>query len=220
MKALKIIIPGNIFILIAFNLVFFNTYPQMKEMDIKKLKSLGRESLINIAAEQIKQKHPEFNSANFDRIKVMASNKRVYVTFNMSVKFVPRRSAFYYGVYYDITDRLKSLAPISNPPNYKDRKNPIFFVKDDKIEETIDQLLDIINSDNNIEPVPGKNLSEEEEMIIRDKGKFYEIEVVSEYYEAFCKIKIKTGKVYDIISNPLISDYGEIDDDEIFEEIK
>jgi len=186
-----------------------------EEMNVEDIRKLGRKGIIDLAVESIKQSptidSSTFDIKNFDRIKVMASNKSIYVTFNMTILYVPINSAAHYGVYVNLIDNLMSFSRVANPRDYKeDIKTKLkFFTPTEESEKAIAFVLDAIR----------KNDRSESEFTIYEKPDYYEIEIVEEEVEGGYKIDKITGKIYDVYHDHLVPRPRE-KDKEKFEEIK
>ena len=186
-----------------------------EEMNVEDIRKLGRKGIIDLAVESIKQSPTidasTFDIKNFNRIKVMASNKSVYVTFNMTILYVPINSAAHYGVYVNLIDNLMSFSRVANPKDYKeDIKTKLkFFTPAEESEKAIAFVLDAIR----------KNDRSESEFTIYEKPDYYEIEIVEEEVEGGYKIDKITGKIYDVYHDHLVPRPRE-KDKEKFEEIK
>lgn len=211
-----------ILLLISIFLVGCQTTPKVEEepkegeeMNVKDIRKLGRKGIIDLAVESIKQSpiidSSTFDIKNFDRIKVMASNKSVYVTFNMTILYVPINSVAHYGVYVNLIDNLMSFSRVANPRDYKeDIKTKLkFFTPTEESEKAIAFVLDAIR----------KNDRSESEFTIYEKPDYYEIEIVEEEVEGGYKIDKITGKIYDVYHNHLVPRPRERDEEK-FEEIK
>ncbi len=67
---------------------------------MESLEGLGRDELVRMAVEEIRRSGDweGFDPAAFDRISARADAESLWVTFAMSVRFVPRAGAHAYGV--------------------------------------------------------------------------------------------------------------------------
>ncbi|MBQ4822177.1 hypothetical protein [Aquimarina sp. MMG016] len=77
----------------------------MHSQDIKKeverLKTLGKDSLVNLAWNKFNQNKSTkyiINKSEFDYTRVLASDKRVIISFERNVFYVPLYSQFYYNL--------------------------------------------------------------------------------------------------------------------------
>ena len=70
------------------------SYGQDNTQKLIDLKVLGRDSLINMAIDQIvnDESFSDFNRGNFDSIKVYIEDDDIYVVFSMAVLFSPMNS--------------------------------------------------------------------------------------------------------------------------------
>jgi len=213
----------NVLILISIFLVGCQATPKVikeelkegKEMNVEDIRKLGRKGIIDLAVERIRQSptidSSSFDIKDFDRIKVMASDQSVYVTFNMSIRYVPLNSASHYGVYVNLIENLMSFGHVSNPRDYKEdiEAKLKFFTPMEESEKAIAFVLDAIR----------KNDRSESEFTIYEKPNYYEIEIVEEEVEGGYKVDKVTGKIYDVYHDQLVPPPGDRDEEK-FEEIK
>jgi len=204
------------------------------DADIKKLKQLGRKELIRLAAEKVRSKDNNFDPENFDRIKVMASKQTIYVSFDMSFKYVPQISAFMYNVSVDLyksdnNSEYQILVPLftsfieSNPKGYISKKEVGFFSPTEDSRKAIDFILNTMNKTHKDGFYAKKTWPWGHEMIIRDKNDHYQIEERHPATIGYYSIKKKSGKIYDeghmhLIENPRPIELEGFE--EKFEEIK
>ena len=178
-------------------------------MNIEELKKLDRESIIELAINQLKERFKSFNPEHFDEIKVMMSETSLYVTFNITFKYVPMKSSYYYGVYINLVESLTSRVPISNPQYHKIKDKVYFFTPTEESKKAVSFVLEAIKSAGEF-PEP---------MIIRDNRKYYEIEIVSEDVAGGYKIEKGSGKLFDDWHDSLVHPPKD-EDEEIFTELK
>lgn len=188
------------------------------EANIKKLKQLGRKELIRRAAEKVRSGDNTFNPENFDRIKVFASKHTIYVSFDMSFKYLPQNSKYMHSATVDLyksdnNSGFRSLLSIastieSNPVGYRSKKEAGFFSPTEDSRKAIDFILNTMNKIHKDGFYAKKTLPLNHEMIIRDKNDHYQIEERSTNTEGYYSIKKKSGEIFDenhchISRNPL-----------------
>ena len=193
---------------------------------VKKFKKLGRERIIQLAAEELRREadsESNFKVENFDQIKVMASEKNIYVTFSMSFRYVPLNSSAYYGVYVSLTEDMMSYRSHDNREDeYNYRQLLKFFVPRKESKKAIAFVINAINKSGKVGSIDNGKLPENDYMIIRDKPSYYGIERVSrvsKYVLSFYKIDKISGKIYDATHEQL-APLPEENNEEKFEEIK
>ncbi|MBU0729219.1 MAG: hypothetical protein KKE17_04475 [Proteobacteria bacterium] len=175
-------------------------YPE----DINEMK-LTKSDIIQKAVETFKD--PSFKIENFDRIKVMVSEKAVIVFFNMSVRYVPFNGDFFYGVAVDLTRRTRSLGRLSNPRDTPKGERPIFYAPSKEFEQAISFVTKLVGK-------PADNAT----MDILDNSRYYDILVISEFQESSYKIDKATGQIFDERHNHLVP--AKDIEEELFREIK
>jgi len=193
---------------------------------VEKFKKLGRERIIQLAAEEVRREvdsESNFKVENFDQIKVMASEKNIYVTFSMPFRYVPLNSSAYYGVYVSLTEDMMSCRPHDNREDeYNYRQELKFFVPTKESKKAIALVINAINQSGKVGSIDNGKLPENDYMIIRDKPSYYGIERVSrvsKYVLSFYKIDKISGKIYDATHEQL-APLPEENNEEKFEEIK
>jgi hypothetical protein len=184
-------------------------------MDVKEIKDLGRDGIIKMVVDKIVMSSSTdgetFELENFDRVKVMASDRTVYVTFDMSVRYVPLQSRFCYGLYVNITDMMSSMATIGNPSDFMEDGPAKFFQPTEESRKAIAFVKEAFKREgtDHFEP-----------FTIFDMGDHYDIEMVNEWVEAGVKVDKETGKVSGEYHNHL-EPMPDLEDEvrEVFEEI-
>ena len=101
-------------------------------MNAEEIINLSQESIIKIAIDKLNQRFTkaeiiDFDPANFDRVKVMVAADSVSISFGMAYRYVPINSAFYYGIYINLTENVISYKPLSNPQDQDHSRKPKFF---------------------------------------------------------------------------------------------
>jgi hypothetical protein len=193
--------------LILFALLSLPVFATANEANIKKLKQLGRKNLIRLAAEKVRSGDNTFNPENFDRIKVLASNHTLYVSFDMSFKYVPQNSTYKYDVSVDLyksdnNSEYQILPSItscieSNPKGYISKKESGFYSPTEVSRKAIDFVLNTMNRAHKDGFYAKKTWPWDHEMIIRDKNDHYEIEERHPATIGYYSIKKKSGKIYE-----------------------
>jgi hypothetical protein len=179
------------------------------EVNINELKQLGRKELIRLAAEEVRRLgDDDFNPGNFDRIRVMAGKDSIYVSFSMSIKYVPQNSIYKYDATVDFSgpDRYSEFqvmpisivsSPKSNPKNYISKKEVGFFSPTEDSRKAIDFVLNAMKRHTKCGYYTKKKWPWNYEMIIRDKNDHYEIEEILPSVIGYYSIKKISGKIYD-----------------------
>jgi hypothetical protein len=198
----------SLFIFITLTAVPLRSYPQIKIMTVDQYLELGRDSIISLAFEEIKSRreHPDFRPGHFDRIRVMAGQESVYVTFGMSFNYVPSHSAAYYGAYVNLTDRMTSFTALRNPDGYSPAGNLRFYVPDNTSEKARTFITSVLGEEM-IDPVR-----------VYDHRKYYRIESGNKDIYFGFKIKKSSGEIFDEFHEHLL--VAPDDEEELFREIK
>ena len=177
----------SLFILIALASVPQPVCPQINTMTVEQYIELGRDSIISLAVEEIKnpKAYQDFQPDHFDRIRVMAGQESVYVTFGMSFSFVPSHSAAYYGIYVNLTDRMTSCSALRNPADYSPAGKTRFYIPDRNSEKARTFITSVLGEEM-IDPIR-----------VYDHRRYYRIESGDENIYFGLKIKKSTGEIYD-----------------------
>jgi hypothetical protein len=184
---------------------------QAQKKSFEELEKMSRGELIQMAVDGINNspylKNASFNITNFDRISVSFCNsgeiKSVWVSFDMSYRFVPLNSCYYYGFAVNLCDGLNSYGPVCN---YKNPSGcPIgpqkFYNFTVEYNKVIQFIINSINNSSKVPHIPDGKLYKDDGMTIYEKEKYYQIEISSPSGSLYYKIKKNTGKAYDITSD-------------------
>jgi hypothetical protein len=171
-------------------------------MKIDEIKKLGRDAIINLAVEKLNQQFTEagvsdFNPANFDRIKVKINENSVSVSFGMVYRYIPLDSAFYYGVFINLTENLISYDLLANPKDNNHPGKPKFFTPTLESDKAIFFILDASNKSFEVDPIIDGQLPDDTTITIYETPDHYDIEVNSEYVVSNFKINKISGEIYD-----------------------
>lgn len=178
-----------IFILIISNL----SYGQNNAQKYMELKALGRDSLINMAIDQIinDSSFEGFNQENYDSIKVYIEGDDLYVVFSMSVLFSPINSSYIYSITVHLTDGSKSWSPLTNPKDKKGKNPRIFYIPEQEQKKALKFIYKSGKAPVNTE------------VTIFDHPEYYEVEEMSISNASFYKINKEDGKIFDEIYEEL-----------------
>ena len=176
-------------------------------LNLEYAKSLPRDEIIKIAHEKIIESgFQNFSPDLFDRIIVGYNSESVFVSFQMSLRFVPFNSCYGYEIYYDIVNQYSSWQPICS--NNQSDSRRIFFIADEETEREIAGLIEFLNIELPLPTYLKVTIIEEEE--------YYQYQEMSASYAYFFKINKITKEIYDEVEEELAV---EEDSEEEFTEI-
>ncbi|MEE9611688.1 MAG: hypothetical protein V3W19_10565 [Desulfatiglandales bacterium] len=166
-------------------------------MNPEEIMKLGRGAIIRTASERIDDS--SFKVENFDiiKVKVIAKRNDVWVTFNMSFRYVPINSCFYYAVAVGLVSEIRSMSPICNPDNFKGKKRTEFFQPTEESKKAVAFVIDVVSNSENDGNADEWKLSEDTTMTIYDNAEYFSIQVESAYQVSFYKIAKDSGRIYD-----------------------
>jgi len=181
--------------------------------DVDALKQLGKDSLVKLALSYM-DKSIDISQYN---IKVLANESGAIVSFRIPVKYIPYNSEYFYDASVDISNDFISYANYSNPEDYQ--SNTVSFYKPtEEHQENIKFVINAINESKN-ENIVQVNIAQlTDDLIIREKPDYYDIEYVSEQYDLVYKINKISGEIYELAIGYLEPDpneNGRIEYDEI-----
>lgn len=182
--------------------------------EIDNAKRLGKDSIVQIALQLINKKI----DINNYKVKVMANSTNVFVSFYTPIKYVPSKSVFYYSAGVNITEKTIVYSPVSNPSDYTySKKNISFYRPTEKARKSIEFVVNAVNKSNEVGSIDIQTF--DDNMIIREKRKYYDIIIISTYQESSYKIDKISGKIYDA-QHAHLELLPVEEDDDLFEEIK
>lgn len=128
-------------------------------------------------------------------ITIVEGNTEAF--FYRPVKFVPRNFCAYYDVKLNVTtDNFRLYSFKSNPEGRKTKDNvEVLYNPATKDRQKIKFVLDALKTD--MESFNVNDLTTEDEMVIIEEKRYYQVTLVSPHQESFYKIDKKTGKLYD-----------------------
>ena len=80
---------------------------------IENLKNMGRDSLASIAREFIEDKFGNKIPESY-RTRVYGNENEIYVSFDLSIRYVPRDSVYYYGCTVTLVNKSINLSPLTH----------------------------------------------------------------------------------------------------------
>lgn len=168
-------------------------------MNIDYLAKLDDSNLIAMAINRI---DTPFSPEYYDRINIFRSEDWLYVSFNMSICYVPANSQYLYSVYVYLSQHMVSYHGLENPDDYEGDGNT-FFIPGKESDEAIQQVVSALKKNGEIEFTEDGCLHPAESMIIKDNPDYFGIEVVSETWDYSCKINKNSSQVYDVVIGTL-----------------
>jgi hypothetical protein len=191
--------------------IYMNKEGIKMNKEVEKIVQLGKDSIVQLALKLINKK---VGVENFTRIKVMTNGKDIFVSFRNPIKYLPKKTAFYFDIGVSLFEKTISLNSISNPEGYN-KKNILFYTDTEETKMNISFVIQAINTSNNVDSIDVENF--EDDMIIRENKNYYSITVSSEFYNSWYKMEKFSGKLYDQGHDHSIPD--EIDNEDTFKEI-
>lgn len=173
-------------------------------MNVEELQQLNKDSLIKLALGYM-DKSIEVTQYN---IKVLANGSDVIVSFRIPLKYIPYNSEYFYDASVDIGNDFISYANYSNPEDYQSN-TVTFYVPTEEHQENIKFIVNAINESKNENIVPVNITELTDDLIIREKPGYYDIEYISEKYDLIYKINKVTGEIYDLTIGNLEQDPNE-----------
>lgn len=161
--------------------------------DINELKQLDKDSLIKLALSYMDK---SIDITQY-KIKVLANESDIIVSFRIPVKYIPYNSEYFYDASVDIGNDFISYANYSNPEDYQ-RNTVSFYTPTQKHQKNIKFVVNAIKESKNENILPINITERTDDLIIREKPDYYEIEYVSEKYEQTYKINRVSGEIYDL----------------------
>lgn len=187
-------------------------------MDFATINNMDNEEIIKIVAEDLEKQYDSFDISLFDTIQVKKNQGSIeldeeqedscWVSFQMSIRYIPQNSCYYYGIGTDPVSNFSSLGSDCNPRDYITQEEPKFFNPTEESKKTVSFVVESLKK-TEVEISENGKLPEKTTLIIRDNPENYDIEVVSTWWDYSCKMDKSNGEIFDEI-------YGDIEPDEEF----
>ncbi len=206
----------KIFILFHLLLNFTPCYSQDIKMnkEVEEIILLGKDSIVQLALKLIDERA---GVQNFTKIKVMTNGSEVYVSFTNPIKYLPIKSVFYFDLGVNLLEKTITYSPVSNGIVKYRKKIIPFFKQTKETKVNIQFVIEAINKSDKVGSIDIVNF--EDDMIIRESKKHYDIIIVSEFQESSYKIEKISGKIYDMEHAELEPPPFENENKEVLKEI-
>ena len=186
------------FLFIFFAIAFNGFLTGQNKTKIDSLKQLGRDSLIKLAVKKIED--PTFNPKNYDRIIVKSDTTKLWVEFELSIRFKSKGLCYYDA----ITVALVGGGTSKSITGFCD--NPKYYKPSSKQLKKIDFVFNSINKKNEIGDIPNKKLDDDTVMDITEMLTYYHIEVSDGNTMSRYKIDKNSGAIFDAIHKHYMKD--------------
>lgn len=179
----------RIFIFILFAIAFNCLLVGQNKAKVDSLKLLGRDSLIKLAVKKIGD--PAFNPKHYDRIIVKYDTTKLWVEFELSIRFKNKGLCYYDAINVSLVGggTSKSVTGFCDEPKY--------YKPSSKQLKKIDFIFNSINKKNEIGDIPNKKLDDNTIMEITEMLTYYHIEVSDGNTMSRYKIDKNSGKIFD-----------------------
>jgi len=183
---------------------FILSQDNLQNKNVQELKQMGKDSLIKLALSYMD------NSIDVSQynIRVLANESEIIVSFRIPLKYIPYNSEYFYDASVDIGNDFISYANYSNPEDYQ--SNTVAFYTPTVVhQKNINFVVNAINESKN-EHIQSINIAElTDDLIIREKADYYDVEYVSDNFDQAYKINKISGKIYDLTMSNLEPDPNE-----------
>jgi len=184
---------------------------------VKHYIKTGRDSIIKTASHKIGEAIDIENCI----VQVKASKTSVIVSFHNPILYIPKYYAYNYNHEINIIDNSSCSIVAANPEDFdNDDFNIPNYFRTKEHEKHILFVLNAVQKSNEVGSIQIEDFSFDNTMIIRNKGNFYKVNMLSPYQESFYKIDKVTEKIYDAGHTHFIPPPVNEIDEEIFEIIK
>lgn len=186
------------FLLILLTVSFNSFLVGQNKIKIDSLKLLGKDSLIKLAVKKIGDS--SFNPKNYDRIIVKYDTTKMWVEFELSIRFKSKGLCYYDAINVALVGggTSKSITGFCD--------NPKYYKPSSKQLKKIDFVFNAINKKNEIGDIPNKKLDDDTVMEITEMLTYYHIEVSDGKTMSRYKIDKNSGKIFDAIHKHYMKD--------------
>ena len=167
-----------------------NTHFLLSQDKAEELKKKGRAALIDMAVVLIND--PDFHKENYDRIKVMTGKNKLYVTFDVSVRYIPVITSYYIPVHVDLVNPRVAIKEISNSGFFSSN----FYDSPKSFDKQVKFVINGINKSIESNMLPEGKVTDDITINIREVFGYYEVELISETKIFNCKIDKVTSRLF------------------------
>lgn len=190
-----------IYILLFLFHGFILSQDNLQNKNVEELKEMGKDSLIKLALSYMDN---SIDASQYN-IRVLSNDTEVIVSFRIPLKYIPYNSEYFYDASVDIGNDFISYANYSNPEDYQ-TNTVAFYTPTREHKQNIKFIVNAINKSKNENIVP-VNLSDlKDDLIIREKPDYYDVEYVSDNFDQTYKINKVSGKIYELTMSNLEPD--------------
>ena len=186
-------------LLLNYTVCFSQDIKMTKE--VEKITKLGKSAIVQMALELIDK---EVSIDNFTRSYVTTDGKEIFISLRNPIKYLSKESIFYFDVAVQLLGRTTSYGPMSNPATFNQESQISFYKETEEAKKHIQFITKSINNSAEVGSIDIENF--EDNMIIREAEKHYDIAIVSKFQESFYKIEKESGKIFDAEHAHLIPD--------------
>ncbi|HSZ24696.1 MAG TPA: hypothetical protein VK766_03205 [Cytophagaceae bacterium] len=187
----------SILALVLLLLVNVHLVSSQDNKKVEDLKKLGRKALIDRAVEIINDK--DFHKENYDRTKVMVGQNKLYVIFDVSVRYIPVITSFYIPVYVDVLNNRMSVKEVSNSGFFSTN----FYDTPSLYTKQVNFVINAINKSIESNMLPEGKVTEDITINIREVFAYYEVELISKTKNFYCRIDKVSGRLFEASSTDL-----------------
>ena len=167
-----------------------HTHFLLSQDKAEELKKKGRAALIDMAVALIND--PDFHKENYDRIKVMTGKNKVYVIFDVSVRYIPVITSYYIPVHVDLVNPRVAIKEISNSGFFSSN----FYDSPKSFEKQVKFVINGINKSIESNMLPEGKVTDDITINIREVFGYYEVELTSATKIFNCKIDKVTARLF------------------------
>ncbi len=184
------------YLLIQLTLVFSACYAQdfkknkiKMNKEVEELVKLGKDSIIQLALSLIDEKA---SLENFTHTSIQTNGNEIYVVFSNHIMYLPINTIFYDNIVVNLTTNTYFKSNAANPIGFTTEKSIPYYIQTEDIKKKIRFIIELIDSFDTADIVNFRG-----QMRILEKEDHYDISIVSEMQDSWCKIKKITGEMYD-----------------------
>lgn len=164
---------------------------QIADGSLASLKSLGRDSLIQRAADLVIARFPEFRIEDFDHVRVFAHRGDLRVRFDQPLKIWPQRGAVIYTLEAELVGGTLAWSTTGEGDDER------LHTPTEEYLNIVKFVLGSINRSHEVGHVTDFKLPNGTHMEIEDKGSYYQVRVSSWSTYSTYKVRKRDGDIYD-----------------------
>lgn len=163
---------------------------------VQALVDLGRDSLVNMAADKLRsmENMSEFQPSDYSIVRAFIEDENVSVMFGRRIVFVPYNYSGIYSITVSLSDGSASYSPYKNPNSAAVERVTTLYKSGDQEKDAIELIY------------KGRSVPQGAEITILENPEYYDVFEKWSSQAVFYKVNKATGEVFDETYEELVPD--------------